>query len=104
MKVLCICSAGNCRSVTTAGILKGRGYDALAAGVDANTPETINQLCDWADIILLATEVMIYQLPDKTEVHNKVKKEFIIGPDLWGVPFNPELTEIVKKELEKINL
>jgi hypothetical protein len=104
MKILCICSKGVIRSVATATELKKHGYDALAAGVDANSIETINMLCYWADKILLAMPEMETMLPAATAVRTKIDKNFTLGFDVWGDAKNVALMDRVKRELYELKL
>lgn len=84
MKILCVCVGGNCRSVTLAYMLKYHyGHDALAVGIEGNTPDTVRMLGDWAEKIITVEEGIKESLPlslqDKTVLWN-------VGPDRW---FNP---------------
>ena len=103
MKILCICAEGNSRSVGTRFILNQLGnFDVLACGINRNKPETVNILCEWADKILLAEKIMIYQLPDNKEIRDKVIKEFEIGGDRWANPLHPDLHKFVREALKKV--
>lgn len=99
-KVLCICSAGNSRSVGTRFILYNQGYEALSCGIDINRPETILMLANWADKILCAEVYMQDKLPE--EVRHKVEKEFVIGPYIWQNPLSHDLHSVVLQQLAKI--
>lgn len=54
MKILTCCFGGNVRSVGCKFVLHMKyGHDVLACGVDHNTPETIEMLCNWADYVIV---------------------------------------------------
>lgn len=94
MKILCLCSAGECRSVAMARELKSRGHDAIAAGVDGNGEDTVAYLCEWADRIVVAERGMVGLLPEGQ--HHKVAA-VEIGPDEWGNNMDPDIRAHVKR-------
>jgi galactitol-specific phosphotransferase system IIB component len=103
LKILTVCAHGNVRSVATRQRLNRRGYEnVIAIGVNTTTQETLGMLCEWADLILVAEPMMLYQLPEVG--HRKVSRLFTIGPDLWADPFNQELKDIVIEQIEKLDL
>ncbi len=102
-KILTVCNQGNCRSVGTRRQLNSRGYTNVIAIGCANTSiKTLRMLYNWADKVLLAKPRHAGYFPMKTR--KKMDEQFTIGEDLWGDPFNRELQEIVKKQLDLIGL
>ncbi len=95
-KILCVCQQGSVRSVTMATILKGRGLDCLACGVLSNQSDTIKMLCDWADKILIVTSDLSEHIPEKSK--SKIV-DMEIGPDVWGVPMNPDLVTKTERSI-----
>ena len=81
MKILCLCSAGAKRSNYLAFVLKGYGHDALAAGVDLNTPDTVAFLSDWAERIVVAEPFMANKVPERNRP--KIYQTVLLGPDIW---------------------
>lgn len=77
MKVLCICEGGNVRSVALAQLIKEKGHDAIAIGIDHVSVETNDMLMIWADKVI---DVRKY-----------------LSKDLWHNPRHPELKEKVKE-------
>lgn len=104
MKVLVICSAGIVRSVAVTYHLKDAyGYDALAAGHDKNSQETIDFLSGWADRIIV-TEPKYAVGILKRHVRKIVPVELTdIGPDRWGNPLDPSLQSIVADIARKLH-
>lgn len=96
MKVLTICSAGACRSVAMAHVLKQEfGHDAVPVGRDKNSKETIDLLSKWADrIILMQPDYGVGLLK---EYWMKVVPPGLtdVGPDVWVNPLSPRLQEKV---------
>lgn len=101
-KILCVCQRGNVRSVGTRRRLnKPRGFEnVIAIGAENTGKETLQMLCDWADIILVAEPRYADLLPDKS----KVSQDFTIGPDTFGNPINSELQKIIGEQLDGIGL
>ena len=97
MKVLCVCHAGYVRSAATAMILKDRGFDAIAVGVNHASSETLDTLGNWADKILLAEPSMIWKF--NANHHGKVERNFTIGEDEWGNPSHKELWKLIYNQL-----
>lgn len=94
MKILCVCRSGTFRSVETKRVLNIKGYnDVIAIGGFKVSQDTLNMLCKWADVILLAKPVHGKFIEDK--YRNKINTEFYIGSDMNG---------IVRKQLNKIGL
>jgi hypothetical protein len=99
MKVLCVCHAGYVRSAATAMILKMRGFDAIAVGVNHASPETLETMGEWADKILLAEPNMEFKFPPT--VRGKIEQDFTIGEDEWGNPSAHELWKLIYSRLPK---
>ena len=97
MKILCVCRYGSVRSTAMAHVLKNQGNEAIAAGYDTLSPETMRMLMDWADFILIAEDFMIDNLPP---VHNKPIVDVGIGPDVWGMDGIGQLVQEVKPLIE----
>src|SRR2546430_9804598 len=105
MKVLAVCAYGNVRSVCLARQLKDWYFqDALAAGLVANSAETLLMLFHWADAILLTDT----SLNPSNYVHCDYGKgkmrDFDVGMDRWGIPTDDELVEIMTKKIEESGL
>ena len=89
MKVLTICSAGTVRSVSLAHVLKSRyGIDAIPAGHDLNSQETLDMLSDWADKIIVMQPKYAAGLPMRN-AHKIIKVD--VGTDIWGSALHPDL-------------
>lgn len=94
MKILCVCRKGQVRSVGTKKVLNERGYrDVIAIGGLSVPQETLNMLCKWADVILLAKVTHGKRIDPRYT--NKINTKFHIGEDL--IP-------TVKKQLDKVGL
>lgn len=103
MRILCICGKGNVRSVATKYALNRRGYnDVIAVGSRLVSQLTLDMLCCWADVILLAKHNHGERILD--ELRCKVNQVFTIGEDTWGNPVNLKLEEIIDKQLDLIKL
>lgn len=87
-KVLCCCRGGCSRSVGLSNYLKyGCGMDSLAIGFEGNSPETLDMLCNWAEIIIVMREFFQQYIPER----HKDKVRFIeVGEDVYFQP-NVEL-------------
>jgi len=96
MKILTICSAGTVRSVAMAHCLKHNfDQDALPAGRDANSQQTLDMLSDWADVIILMQPKYGEGIL-KRHVHKVVPPALTdVGMDRWGNALDPELQSIV---------
>lgn len=83
-KILCLCRGGCSRSVGLSNYLKyGHGHDAIAAGFEGNSAETLNMLFNWAEIIVVMREFFQKYIPDKY----KSKIRFIeVGEDTYFEP------------------
>jgi hypothetical protein len=103
MKVLCLCGYGNVRSSCLARQLKDwYNQDALAAGIVANSPETLRMLVSWADVILLACELKIQDYIWDCPL-GKVR-DFNPGPDKWQTPSNQDLVSLMTEKIEQSGL
>ena len=99
MRILCVCDRGNVRSVTMARILKARGHDALACGIDRNSFATLLLLEGWAELILVSETKQKGDFASVSKIKN-----LHLGPDVWGKAMHPELVRKIKRELKLINL
>jgi len=81
MRILCVCRSGNVRSVETKKCLNKGGYnDVLSVGSDLVSAHTLDMLCEWADIILLAKPEHGKNI--KPGYRKKINLKFYIGDDL----------------------
>lgn len=104
MKILCLCSGGNIRSVATSYLLKHTraGHDVLAAGVHTSSKETLEMLCNWAETILICGNHLAGMVPGPYQ--SKIR-QLGIGEDIWGAAsLKPELLQLANQELCKIGL
>jgi galactitol-specific phosphotransferase system IIB component len=99
MKILTVCDQGNNRSVQFAHLLKYWGNDCITAGLKTNSPETLDMLFQWADIIITTDDTQ--QIPEQYQAKVKLLD---VGPDKYPRPFNPELNAMVKRILEENKL
>lgn len=91
-KILIMCAGGNVRSVGLKYLLKYQyGHEALACGQDANSAETIDMLCQWADYIIVVAEEYLKFIPEQ---HSNKLFCYNIGEDRFGYAFHPELLTI----------
>lgn len=94
MKVLVLCRAGIARSHAMLRELKEQGlHDTLAAGVEVNSPETLEMLYRWADRIVLMSKDLAPRIPDE-QAGKLVLAD--VGPDVWGSPDEPDLRRRVR--------
>lgn len=91
MRILCVCHEGNSRSPTIASLLRYRGHETLAVGVNTSTPETRAMLADWCDQAVLTDPAQAAAFPGLPP--NKTRLWAIA--DQYPRPFNPELRRIV---------
>jgi predicted protein tyrosine phosphatase len=96
MKILTICSAGACRSVSMAHCLK-RHYelDAIPVGADLNSRTTINMLAEWADLIICMQPQYAAALDPQWESKLAPVELTDIGQDIWTNSLNHDLHEKV---------
>ena len=98
MNFLCICRAGSTRSVACANALKRRGQNAVAAGMDYNSPEPIGMLSHWADRIVL----MYHWNPDFIPASERHKVRLLdVGRDIWQNPTHPNIVFIVGRAVDE---
>ena len=91
-KILTMCAGANVRSVGLKYLLKYKyGHEALACGQDANTIETRNMLCDWADYVIVVDKEYAPEVPEKYKDKLLI---YDIGVDRFGYAFHPELLTI----------
>jgi predicted protein tyrosine phosphatase len=100
MKVLTICQGGQVRSVGLKYILTYKyNHEALACGVQSNTPDTISMLCGWADAIVILQKEFIQFVP--AEHRNGKLFCYDVGPDRFGYAFHPELQSMLDNMIQK---
>ena len=100
MKILTLCEGGLVRSVSAAALLKfEHGHDAIAASLKYNSPETLTQLYDWADRVIVMDVALIDQVPvmEKRMLWN-------VGRDCWGAALHPELMELIRQYIATSDL
>jgi hypothetical protein len=91
MKVVCVCRGGQVRSVCTRYLLSDRfGFrKVLACGWEKNDQETVDMLCEWADVVLLLRDASEC-VPLCPRLDQKLVTVFI-GLDVWGRYNHPDL-------------
>ncbi len=102
MKILCLCRGGNVRSTSLAWILKYQfNHDAIACGIERNSPETIEMLAGWAERIFFVEPVLEENIPEKYR-----EKATLVdtGPDIWGLAGHEDLMEHIWKVLSEAGL
>jgi predicted protein tyrosine phosphatase len=97
MKFLCICKEGNVRSVAITYPLKRFGQEAIAAGWNSASADTLKMLCEWADAIIFMQLEYIQRLEEKMPMGFDHKKIVVVdvGPDTYGTPIHDGLREYV---------
>lgn len=90
-KFLCVCDGGNVRSVALAFELKHtHKQDAIAAGRWCASPDTLEMLCQWADVIVIMQPCM----EESISPEYKAKLRCVdVGPDRYGVYIHPDLRD-----------
>jgi len=107
-KVLTMCAGGHVRSVGMRYLLTYKyGHEALDCGQDANSAESIDMLCNWADYVVVMTPEYAKFIPEK--YHNKENGErklfcYDVGDDVFGYAFHPALQEMLVEMIEKHGL
>ena len=97
--ILCVCAHGNNRSVTMAHILKYvTDFETLTAGLEYHTPETLEVLFNWADIIVVPEDKLLQHIPEQ---YKQKIKFYNIGEDRYPRPFNKDLYRKAKKIMEE---
>lgn len=97
-KILTMCAGGNVRSVALKYLLKYKyGHEALACGQDANSAETIDLLCNWADYVIVMTEEYEKFVPEK---YKGKLLCYDVGVDRFGYAFHPELLGLSDRLIE----
>lgn len=69
------------------------GIDAIPAGHDVNSQETLDMLSDWADRIIVMQPHYASDLPQRN-AYKIIRLN--IGPDVWGNSLHPDLIGKVK--------
>ncbi len=67
-----------------------------------NALKILKKNLGYQDLMELTELIMLYQMPEVA--WKKIDKEFTIGPDLWGNPFDETLKAIVMAGVDKLNL
>jgi predicted protein tyrosine phosphatase len=92
-----MCQGGNVRSVAIGYVLKYQyGIDAIACSWEANTQETRDMLCNWADSVIVMEASFAQYIPQK--YHSKLQV-MDVGPDMWGNSLHPQLIELIQKRI-----
>ncbi len=100
-KILCVCRNGFSRSVATRICLNKRGYkNVIAVGGEVTSSETMDMLCKWADIILLAKPEHDVFITNGNE--DKIDRRFTIGEDMWFHPLSRRMHKVINEQLDKI--
>lgn len=98
-KALAVCAYGIVRSGCMAWNLKlGYDYDTITIGVGHTRPDTLEMLCDWADVIIVMQTEFARSIPPQ---HINKLKICDVGKDVWGDPKHPELGKLVTKWLSE---
>ena len=100
VKFLCLCRGGNVRSVCLAWHLKDRGHEAISAGFDYLSADTLSMLFNWADKIVVMQPEFSGLIP--LELTHKVMI-CDVGEDRYGNPMNRELKDQVKQWIRQEN-
>ena len=92
-KIVTVCSAGLCRSVGLADVLKlhFEPCDVIPLGVDRNF-EVKDILFDWADHIVVMYDKFEKRIPEQ---HAHKVLTCNVGPDRYGNSHHPELIDQV---------
>ena len=118
MKVLCICNHGNNRSAALARCFKdldgpclGTGedylkiyakYEAIAVGAHHHSPETLQLLINWADVVFDASDEPTKKHKVALQAGNKYNDIYpIIGYDSYGTPLSEDLLIKCRAIVEK---
>lgn len=99
-RVLCICRNGQVRSVATRYLLSHLfGFRrVIACGWALNDDQTLNELCEWADVILVVGRASDWDL--KTPKDKTINIE--VGADVWGWYDHPVLIRAILPKLEAL--
>jgi predicted protein tyrosine phosphatase len=99
-KCLCVCAGGRVRSVAMRFILTDKyGCDALACGIEKNSPQTIAMLAEWAEVIFAMEPRFVAAIP---RGHAHKIRVVDVGEDRWGTDRDPELRELCWEALKGI--
>lgn len=97
MKFLCICDGGNVRSHALAYVLHDRfGHEAIPVGRLRVSAETMEMMCEWADVIVVMQPYMEESVPKLEERRHKLRC-VDVGIDRFGIYIHPELLEMVER-------
>jgi len=102
-KVLVLCQWGLVRSVAIRRILiDDFGSDAIAAGIEKNTAETLSLLDAWADIVIVAAE-NLSQSPNFNLLNKDKLHILFLGEDIWQNPRHKDLIEKSRFQLRNLS-
>lgn len=120
MKILVLCNQGNVRSACLAREIKDLNgalhstdkeiikkwikNEAIAIGAHANSEETIQYFCNWADLVidLSDNDKRIQQMLQEYSENKYIR--FDIGGDRWGNPFHPELRKMCQEIMHELKI
>jgi hypothetical protein len=90
------------RSVTLARTLReDLQADAIAAGLRTTSPETLQRLASWSDLVLVVDLALTPLLPTPWPTWKTAVAQ--IGPDRWGTAYTPQLANICRAWARQIN-
>jgi hypothetical protein len=99
MRVVCICRAGQVRSVAARHLLIARGFrKVVACGWEVNDRDTVKMLCLWADAVLVVGRGALWNLPVPPEKEVQVE----VGQDVWGRYDHPDLLALLEPQIEAL--
>ena len=99
-KFLCVCDGGNVRSAALAFVLHDlRGHEAIPVGRLRVSPETMNMMCHWADVIAIMQPHMIESVPEQFRAKVKCVD---VGIDRFGVYVHPALLPLVNDGADRL--
>lgn len=95
-KVLAVCLHGNSRSAALTWRLKNDEFncDAIPIGWAIANKDTLDMLCNWADVIVVMWDRFIQNIPED------FRRKLVVcnlGNDRWVNPIHPEIQELVTK-------
>lgn len=101
MKILVLCNHGNVRSVGLAYLIKTiYKHEAIAAGVEDLSADTLLYLAKWADKIITLTPEAMKTMEGYTDKLGNL----YVGEDIWHNPFAQELQHKLLKHLKELDL
>jgi predicted protein tyrosine phosphatase len=112
MKVLTVCIGGMVRSAGIADVLRNdKGIDSIALSAINNTPETMDMICEWADLIIPVEPQYKHKVPEQYRIkwesckmwdakYDHKRKVFDLGPDVWGNARDPILRKKIVEQID----